>query len=351
MSQPLDPTGPPEFSDGEQAKDQSPVRSVQTGQKSLTRIVNARGSLREWLRRGGILVPLALIWLYLTIDVSVFLTSYNINNLLLEGAVIGIMAFGTTFALITEQIDLSLGAVAGMSSVFAGYVMVNMNAHWFIGVVVGVGVGFVAGVVNGVVSTVFRVPSFITTLATLGIATGISLNLTGGQSIFGFPQSFQNIGQGHLGGIRVPIVIALAVLVVLQFVLKRTRLGLSFYSVGDNARAAGLVGIPTQRIKLYAMVISGTGAGLAGVLLAAQLNSANPSFGAATLLPAIAAVVIGGTALTGGVGSVVDTALGVLVIVTLENGLDLKGVNPFWKDPVIGGVILLVAVIDRRRRS
>jgi len=323
-------------------------RSHEASTRSRFKI--ARLSLRDWIRRAGVLLPLALIWIYLAVDVDVFLTTYNLNNLLLQGAVIGVLAFGTTFALLTEQIDLSIGAVAGTSAVGAAYVLVNYGWPWYMGVVAGVGVGFLFGVANGIFSTAFGIPSFITTLATLGIASGISYNLTGGESLYNFPEKFQDIGQGHIFGVRSPIVIALGVLVVLQFVLKRTRFGMSVYSVGDNASAAGLAGIRTMRIKAYAMIISGTCAGIAGVLLAAQLNTANPGFGAATLLPAIAAVVIGGTALTGGVGSVFGTALGVLVIVTLQNGLDLKGVNPFWKEPVIGAVILSVAVLDRRRR-
>jgi len=320
------------------------------GTDATLRQKGIRRFFRGWFRRGGVVLPLALIWIYLSITVPVFLTGYNLNNLLLEGSVIGVMAFGTTFALITEQIDLSIGSIVGMSSVVAAYALVNLHVAWPVAVLAGVGVGLLAGTINGVVSTVVGIPSFITTLAMLGIAQGISLNLTGGQSINNFPPEFQAIGSGTVAGVRVPIVIAVAVLIVLQFVLKRTRLGLAFYSVGDNATAAGLVGIPKQRIKAYAMMISGTCAGLAGVILAAELNTANPEFGAATLLNAIAAVIIGGTALTGGIGSVVDTALGVLVIVTLINGMDLIGVAPFWQAPAIGGVILLVAVLDRRRR-
>jgi ribose/xylose/arabinose/galactoside ABC-type transport system permease subunit len=318
-------------------------RVVQTSRRVL-------GKIGVSLRGAGVILPLVLIWVYLTATTPAFFTSYNIKNVLLEGAVVGIMAFGTTFALVTEQIDLSIGSVAGMASVVSAYVMVNQGQSWVIGVLAGIAVGLLAGVANGIASTYFGIPSFIVTLATLGIAQGISLNLTGGASIYNFPTAFTNLGTGQTFGIPNPVWIALGVLIVLQFLLKRTRLGLSFYSVGDNARAADLAGIKTLRIKTYAMIISGTCAGFAGVLLAAELNSANPEFGSAYLLNAIAAVVIGGTALTGGIGSVVDTALGVLVIVTIENGLDLKNIQPFWKEPAIGAVILLVAFLDRRRR-
>lgn len=300
------------------------------------------------LRSGGVAIPLVVLWIVLALTTPTFSSRTNINNMLLEGAVVAILAFGTTFVLITGEIDLSIGSIEGFAAVLAGYLMTQSHVAWPVAILAAVGAGIGIGLVNGVATTVVGIPSFIATLATLGIVVGFALILTGAQSLYGFPSRFSYFGTGTFLGLRVPVVIALIVLVIFQFLLRRTTFGLQIYSVGGNERAAALVGIRTRWIKTLAFMISGGSAALGGVLVAAELNAANPTFGADTLLEAIAAVVIGGTALTGGRGSVVGTALGVLVIVTIGDGLDLNNVDPHWQRVAVGGIILVIATLSRR---
>jgi len=292
-----------------------------------------------------------LFWLLLAVTTPVFFTVENVTNLLLEAAVVGILAIGTTTLLITEEIDLSIGAVEGLSAVAAGIVIVNHQVWWPLGIVAAIGTGVIVGCVNGVVTTRLGVPSFIVTLATLGVCTGLALQFTNGQSIYGFPNDFQQIGVAGLAGIRLPVFIAIALLVVIHFVLTRTRLGLRFYSVGGNRKAAALVGINVPRVKTLAFALSGGAAALAGVVQAARLDSANGTFGSGDLLDAIAAVVIGGTSLTGGVGSVVGTGLGVVLVATIHNGLNLWNVSPFWQQVVVGLIILIMGIATSRRNA
>lgn len=316
-----------------------------------TYLPRAARSLRRSARSAGVLIPLVLLWIALTFASPVFFTRINILNLLLQASTVGILAFGTTVVLITEEIDLSIGAVEGLTAVIAAELMVNLGVPWPLAIAAAIVSGMLVGLANGFVTTVIGVPSFITTLATLNVANGIALNITGGQSVYGFPSSYLWIGQGIVLGIGVPVFVSLGVLVVIYFVLRHTKLGMNFYAVGGNRKAAALAGILPGRIKTIALIISGCAAGLAGVLVSARLNAANGTFGTNDLLDAIAAVVIGGTALTGGVGSVVGTAFGVLMIETIRNGLDILGVSPFWQTAAVGGMILLAAIIDRISRG
>lgn len=239
--------------------------------------------------------------------------------------------------------------MTGIVIVVTGIVIVENGVPWPIGIAVALGVGILVGVLNGWVTTSLGVPSFIATLATLGIVTGVGLQATGGQSIFGFPDDFRIIGTAAIGGIRVPVFLTIGLVVVLHFILTRTRLGLAFYPVGGNRKAAALVGINVNRIKVLAFCISGGAAALAGVVQAARLDSANGTFGSGDLLDAIAAVVIGGTRLTGGVGSVLGTALGVLFVATIRNGMNLWNVSPFLQQIVVGGIILIMGIATSRR--
>jgi ribose transport system permease protein len=202
------------------------------------------------------------------------------------------------------------------------------------------------GLVSGLITTLVGVPSFITTLGVLGVANGTALQLTEGQSIYGFPSDYQWLGQGDVWPLPASVIFAFALLVVLQFMLSFTRLGLKFYAVGGNRKAADAVGMSARRVKVTALVISGAAAAFAGVLVSARLDAANPNIGTFDLLDAIAAVVIGGVALSGGVGSVVGTATGVLLIVSIRNGLTLHGVTPFLQTAAVGTIIIVAAVID-----
>lgn len=298
----------------------------------------------------GVLLPLIILWIVLSIATDTFLTLFNINNVAIQVAVIGALALGTTPVIICREIDLSIGAIEGFCAVIAGLFAVSLGLPWGLAIALSLAAGAGVGAINGAIVVYLGVPSFVTTLAMLGIVTGVSLSITDGQSIYGFPPGYQWLGQGKLLGIGVPVFIGAVLLIAAQFIMRSTTLGLSFYSVGGNDRAAALVGVPVGRVKIMAFMMSGLGASIAGILVSARLDSANPTYGTLDLLDAIAAVVIGGVALTGGVGTAVGTATGVLLIVTIRNGLNLLGVNPFIQQTAIGSMILVAALIDHIAR-
>ena len=307
--------------------------------------------LANLLRSSGIVGPLILLWIALALATPRFLTLINLGNLSVQFAIIGVLAIGTTAVIICREIDLSIGATEGFCAVVAALTAIQLDLPWPLAVVAAIGAGGLIGAFNGFMVTKIGVPSFVVTLGTLGIVGGIALVLTGGQSIYGFPPAYQWIGQGGLFGIRAPLLFCGLLLIFMHFVMKHTTLGLAFYAVGGNDKAAELVGISTHWAKFLALTISGACAGLAGVIVSSRLDAANPTLGALDLLDAIAAVVIGGAALSGGVGSVLGTASGVLLIVTIRNGLNLLGVNPFWQQTAIGSMIIIAAVIDHFQRT
>jgi ribose/xylose/arabinose/galactoside ABC-type transport system permease subunit len=295
----------------------------------------------------GALVPLLILWVALSFASPYFLTKINVLNVFLQAAIVGVLAFGSTVVLISGEIDLSIGALEGFTAVIAGIVLVELGMPWPLGIVAAIGCGALIGLANGLITTRLGVPSFIATLATLGMASGLALRITDGNAIYGFPEPYLEIGRGRPFGLPLPALLAAAVLALLWLLLRFTRLGLHIYAVGGNPGAAAETGISPRRVKTIALTISGACAGIAGVLISARLNAANGNFGQFDLLDAIAAVVIGGTALTGGVGSLIGTLFGVLIIVTIRNGLDLLGVSPFWQTAAVGAMILVAAVLHR----
>jgi ribose/xylose/arabinose/galactoside ABC-type transport system permease subunit len=343
---------------GEPARDGSgAARSAAAG--ALTRVLDAwLGLVARLGPASNVAVPLVLLWIVLSLWIPAFLTSVNIGNLLLASSILGLLAFGETVVMITGEIDLSIGAIEGMASVIAAIVIINHGVAWPLGIAITVGIGVGIGIVNGLVTTIFGIPSFIVTLGVMGVVNGLALQITAGQSIYDFPLNFQFLGTGTLFGVRMPVYIAAGVLIVLFLLLKFTPFGWHVYATGGNRTAAQLVGIPTGRVRVAAFAISGACAGLAGVLISARLNAGSAIFGQNDLLDAIAAVVIGGTSLFGGYGSVIGTALGIILITTVRNALNLLNVSPFWQTVAVGLIIVGSAIagelnhrLQRRRRA
>jgi len=301
----------------------------------------------------GVAIPLIILWIALAFMAPRFTSLVNISNLSVQFAIIGTLAIGTTPIIICREIDLSIGAIEGFCAVIGALFAVNFAVPWPLAVLAALVAGGLVGAFNGWLVTRIGIPSFVATLGVLGIVSGGALVISGGQTIYGFPDAYQWIGQGSLFGIRAPVIFCVALLVAMQFMLGRTTTGLGFYAVGGNEKAADLVGIAVNRVKMAAFVVSGTCAALAGVISSARLDSANPTLGTLDLLDAIAAVVIGGASLTGGAGTIIGTATGVLLIVTIRNGLTLLGVNPFYQQATVGAIIILAAVIGHfsKRRS
>jgi ribose transport system permease protein len=301
---------------------------------------------------------LMVIALSLTPQVSgTFLSQDNLLNVLRQISVNICLSIGMTLVILGGGIDLSVGSVLAFSGAVAAGLLKNGAALPSFGVelqftvfgamVTGLLVGTFLGLFNGLVITQFRVPPFVATLGTLSIGRGLTQLWTQGFPITGLGPEFGYIGTGHLYGIPAPVCISAALVGVFVLVTCKTRLGRYLYAVGGNERAAKLSGLNLRQIKITVYALSGALAGVAGLLLTARLDSATPNAGIGYELDSIAAVVIGGTSLSGGRGSILGTVLGCLIIGVLNNGLVLLEVSPFWQQVIKGFVILVAVALDK----
>jgi ribose transport system permease protein len=303
----------------------------------------------ELLRRYGILVAFLALIVALAFLSDSFLTVSNLLNIARQVSINAIIAAGMTFVILTAGIDLSVGSVLA----FSGAVIAGLLARGHalaVGIGAGLLVGALIGLLNGLVITRGGVQPFIATLATLTIARGATLVYTDGRPITGLPDAFVWLGAGEIARVPVPVVIMALVFLAAHTLLTQTVLGRYIYAMGGNEEAARLSGVNVGLYKTAAYAISGVLAALSAVILTARLNSAQPTAGMGYELDAIAAVVLGGTTLAGGEGSISGTLLGAFIIGVLNNGLNLLNVNPFYQQVVKGVVILLAVLLDRRLR-
>lgn len=300
-----------------------------------------RRTLRE-LRTVWVLLAICVV---LTFASSVFLTTSNLLNIGLSTAVTALLAVGETFVIILAEIDLSVGSTLGFSAVVTAQVL--RHEPTVVGVVVGLAAGAFIGLVNGLLVTKTRMPSFIVTLASMSILSGLSLQFTGGNPIAVTDFDFQNIGQLYVAGVPVPVWIMVVVFAVFGVLLARGRYGRYVYATGDNEEASRLSGIPANRVKILAFVISGVLAAIAGFILTARLGTAEPTAGSDMELDAIAAVIIGGTSLAGGRGNLTGTFVGAIILGVIDDGMNLLNVSPFLQSVVKGVVILVAVLLDR----
>ena len=288
---------------------------------------------------------LLLVGIVLSVASPVFLTQTNLLNVGLATSVAALLAAGQTYVIILAEIDLSVGAMLGFTAIVTALTLQNhgLVAALCAGLAVGAGVGLI----NGLLVTKTRMPSFIATLASMSVLSGLTLQLTSGNPVSVTNYDFQGIGQARFAQVPVPVWIMLAVFAVFGIILARTRFGRFVYAPGDNEEAARLSGIRTQRVKILAFVISGLLAALGGFILTARLSTAEPTAGTGLELEAIAAVIIGGTSLAGGRGNLLGTLVGALVLGVIDNGMNLLDVSPFLQNVVKGLVILLAVFLDR----
>ena len=288
---------------------------------------------------------LLFVCVVLFIATPLFLTGSNLLNVLLAASVTALLAAGQTYVIILAEIDLSVGAVLGLSSVVTAFTL--QDQPLVVGLLAGWVVGAVAGLVNGLLVTKLRMPSFIATLAMMSVLAGLTLQLSQGNPVSISSDAFLSIGQSRVLGVPTPVWIMLVAFAIFGFVLARTRYGRYVYAVGDNADAARLAGIKVHRVKILAFVISGLLSSTAGFILAARLGTAQPTAGTGLELAAIAAVIIGGTSLAGGRGALAGTLIGALLLGVIDNGLNLLDVSPFLQGVVKGLVILVAIFLDR----
>lgn len=301
------------------------------------------------LRRFGIVLAFVLLMAVLSLLSPSFLTVSNILNIARQVSINAILAAGMTFVILTAGIDLSVGSVLA----YAGAIMAGLLAGGkplVVSIGAGLALGALLGLVNGAVVTKGRVQPFIATLAMLTIARGATLVYTDGRPITGLPDAFVWLGAGDVGRVPVPVIIMALVFLVAHLILTRTVLGRYVYAIGGNEEAARLSGVNVIFYKALVYAISGVLSAVSAVILTARLNSAQPTAGSGYELDAIAAVVLGGTTLAGGEGSIGGTLLGAFIIGVINNGLNLLNVNPFYQQVVKGVVILLAVLLDRRLR-
>jgi ribose transport system permease protein len=279
-----------------------------------------------------------------------FFTPYNITIIIRNLAFIGLITLGQTTVLLTGEIDLSVGSVAGLSAVASGILMVQYNFPPILTLLIGLSLGCLCGFINGLLVTQLRLNALVVTLGTMGIFSGMNLVVTKGKAITGIPSHIYFLGQGSVLGLPAPLIIMVIVLLLLTLVFAKTTFGRHLYALGSNLEAARLVGLRVGAIKITAFVISSLLASMAGILMMARLGSAQPAIGQIWLLPSIAAAVIGGTALTGGIGTAVGSIIGAAIIGVIENIIILIGVSPYWQTVVSGGVVVVAISIDSVQR-
>jgi ribose/xylose/arabinose/galactoside ABC-type transport system permease subunit len=288
-------------------------------------------------------VALLLECVILALATDTFFTPVNLSNVLRQNAFTAILAAGMTFVILTAGIDLSVGSVVALSGVLCADLLVR-GAPLPLAVCAGLLVGLVTGMVNGAAVTLLRVPAFIATLATMLIVRGLAYKYTDARTISGLPASFALLSSGAVTASAVGVIFLLS-----WFALTRTPFGRHVYAVGGNESAAWLSGIRVARVRLAVYAVCGLAAGLAGVLVASRLNAGYPRAGEYYELDAIAAVVVGGTSLFGGSGSVWSALAGAFFIGILNNGLNLYRVSPYEQLVVKGVVLLAAASLDRWR--
>jgi inositol transport system permease protein len=303
---------------------------------------------RNLLHRFGLLLVILLVGLFLSLSTDSFMSVANLTNVARQVSINGILAVGVTFVLLTGGVDLSLGSVVALSGVACATFAHPGDHSVFVPIAVGLLTGAACGLVNGTLVTLGGVAPFIVTLGMMTIARGLALIFSGGRPVADMSNELTALA-GDLFGIPIPMLCFAGVAAAAWFFLSNFRLGRHIYAVGGNENAARAAGVPVEQVKLFAYGLCGLLAGLAGVVLAARITTGQPNAGQAYELDAIAAVVIGGTSLAGGVGTITGTLLGVLLIGVINNGLDLQGVSSYYQ-AVIKGVIIVGAVwLDRRQ--
>lgn len=301
-------------------------------------------------RLGARLLAVLLICIVLSFASEVFLTQSNLLNVLRQAALLFLIASGLTLVILTAGLDLSVGANLGMSACLAASVL-KATGSPLLGMLTGMASGLGIGLSNGLLVTALRIPPFIATYGMLWVLHGLSYYYMAGDTIYGFPPGFREIGSGYALGLPVPIYLMFVFLAIGWLFLERTTWGQEIYAVGANPVAAQLSGVPVRRRLVLVYAVSGGMAGLAALVYLARLNSAEADIGEPLLLPAIAAVLIGGASLFGGIGTLGGTLIGAIILTLVLNGMNLLEVNANWQPLVTGAIVLIGVLLDMWTRK
>jgi len=304
-----------------------------------------------WLRHYAVLflrlsVVIGIV-AFLSMARPEFATMGNFVNVLRQSSLLFLLSSGLTVVVLTGGIDLSVGAVLALSACVMGTVL---KSHGIVaGILVGLAIGSACGFLNGVMVAVIGLPSFLATYGMLWISQGLAFIFMNAEIIYGFPKAFRFFGAGHLAGTPVPILLMILVSGLLYFVLNHTTLGRVIYAIGANTEAARLSGIPVKQKLIFVYTLSGLLSAFAAMVYISRLNAVEAGIGDPLLLPALAAVCIGGTSLFGGEGGIGGTVLGAIIMSLITNGMNLLGVTSFWQSFAVGSIVIVSVLVDQLR--
>lgn len=290
-------------------------------------------------------VVIVILFVYMWLSSPVFMTAVNLKNVLLQISILLIAGYGMTFVIIAGQLDLSQGSANALVGVLAADYMVK-SGSLTVGILIGLVVGLAIGLFNGYVTAWLKVPSFITTLGVLVMARGLAREVTSGNTVGDLPVVFTDFMSAKILGIQTPVYVAIVYGIIFHVILKNTKFGLHVFSIGGNAEAARRSGISVERVILGVFVLSGLSIAVSGITLLGRVRAGQPNASTLLELYAVAAVILGGTRLTGGKGSIAQTTAGVLLIGLIQNALNLKGVPSNYQQVVLGAVFIVAMTTD-----
>lgn len=320
--------------------------------QSLAQRATAIPRLAQWnLQVLGIYIALVVMWVALTIMSPYFFTGENVRSLLIAASTLSLIGAGLTIVLIAGEIDLSFAAIQAFAGSISALLIIKSGVPWPVGMFVAVVAATFAGFISGVITIVGRLPTFITTLAMLGIVQGTAFLLTNGEPVTGFPDAYQFIGNQRIGPVPYSILVPGVIYVLLHLMLTRSTFGLQIFAVGGNKIAATRVGLSWKKTVVSVLALSGFLAGISGIIITSRLGAGSGTYGADDLFPAVAGVIVGGTSLTGGKGSLIGTFGGIMIIVTISDGLVLLNISQFWQQVLVGVIIMGAVLIDQTARG
>lgn len=312
---------------------------------------NSSAIAKDLLKRYGIVLVLLLMVVIVSLLTPMFLKPQNLINIIRQVSIVSIIAFGSTFVLITAGVDLSPGSVLALASVITASQAHPGQNPLIVPIIVGLAVGAFAGLINGSIISAFKIPPFIATLGMYTTARGAALLFTNGKPIGDFSKEFNFIGGGQIAGIPFPIILLIIIGAISYLLLHNTKFGKYTYAIGGNEQAALISGINVSKYKILVYTYAGLMAGISAIILSARVESGAPSAGVGFEFDAITAAVIGGTSLSGGIGSIPGTIIGALIIGVLNNGMDLLNVSAYWQQILKGVIIVGAVILDSRKNK
>lgn len=297
-------------------------------------------------KKYGILVVLVLLVVLFSIASPAFLSVTNLFNVARQVSMLGIVAVGVTFVMISGGMDLSVGSQMALVGIIGAELMVNLGVSPVLAVILCILTGTFVGLLNGLTAIRLNVHPLIVTLGSMTIIKGVSFIISGGLPVFGFPKSFSIIGQGYLGVVPIPVIIMLLITLLGSFILNKTYIGRYIYALGGNEEATRLAGVNIKGLKVFMYSLSGFFTGIAGIIMLSRINSGQPNAGAGYEFDVMTAAVLGGVSIKGGEGKISGVFVGVLIIGILSNGLILMNIGEYYQNVVKGLVLLLAVALD-----